>query len=563
MVYCGKPSTGCQACRDRKTRCDRLTPSCSQCVRAKRVCPGYRNQLDLMFRNESNAVIEKAKARAKSKKAKASSNPGTPSTSSAASPSSTISHLLPKDDSDTQNLERELAKFSFHYPDQYIGGFASSMLPPALYALPPTIHERAQGYFYTNSSLFLRNFDLLGTLCSQTSSEDYLLASMSAVGLASLSHVTHSPEMVVQSRKDYIAALRLTNAALKSPTDVRKDSTLFTVMILSIFETITGVDGASLGAWTKHIEGATALVKLRGAEQFNTVAGQRMFLQVMSNLMLSSVQRTVAIPAEILELREKASKFMDPAKPAWQISEVIIDYTIFRAAVRNCEILGPRAIVEAALVLDRRFIEIYEALSEEFSFNAVYTSENPELIWNGFYHQYQNHWTSQIWNGMRTCRILLHETIRDQVLAGAKALNPVFTEREITAQNESSVAIMLQLQADILASVPQHTRNAIGKQATTLLEGSQGYFILWPLYLVGVMDLATETVRQWVIRRLRLLASNVGILQANVLAEYIEQRKEFEEWKTKPTPKPVPSMKCRNGFLVYKMQANGQMLLDT
>ncbi|KAH6673305.1 hypothetical protein B0J14DRAFT_481483 [Halenospora varia] len=562
MVYCGKPSTGCQACRDRKTRCDRLTPSCSQCVRAKRVCPGYRNQLDLMFRNESDAVIGKAKARAKAKKAKTPSNAGTPSASSVASPSSTTSQLLPEDDLDTQDLEKELAKFSFHYPDHHIGGFASSMLPPALYALPPTLHERAQGYFYTHSSLFLRNFDLLGTLCSQTNADEHLLASMSAVGLASLSHAMHSPEMVVQARKDYIAALRLTNAALRSPTDVKKDSTLFAVMILSIFETITGVDGASLGAWTKHIEGATALVKLRGVEQFNTVAGQRMFLQVMSNLMLSSVQRTVAIPAEILELRDKAGKFMDPAKPTWQVSGVIIDYTIFRAAVRNCEIVGPRAIVEAALALDKRFIEIYEALSEEFSFKTVYTSENPELIWNGFYHQYQNHWTSQIWNGMRTCRILLHETIRDQVLVGAKALTAVFTEREITAQNESSVAIMLQLQADILASVPEHTTNAAGKQSATLLEGSRGYFILWPLYLVGVMDLATQSVRQWVIRRLRLLALTVGISQANVLAEYMEQRKEFEEWNTKPTPKPVPSMKYGNGLLVYKMEADGQMLLE-
>ena len=33
-------------------QCDRQTPSCSQCIRGQRICPGYRNELDLMFRNE-------------------------------------------------------------------------------------------------------------------------------------------------------------------------------------------------------------------------------------------------------------------------------------------------------------------------------------------------------------------------------------------------------------------------------------------------------------------------------------------------------------------------------
>ncbi|KAG0649215.1 AM-toxin biosynthesis regulator 1 [Hyphodiscus hymeniophilus] len=61
MVYCGKPSLGCASCRQRKTRCDKVTPSCGQCVRAERECPGYRNQLDLMFRSENNAVIGKIK----------------------------------------------------------------------------------------------------------------------------------------------------------------------------------------------------------------------------------------------------------------------------------------------------------------------------------------------------------------------------------------------------------------------------------------------------------------------------------------------------------------------
>ncbi|SPO01073.1 related to negative acting factor [Cephalotrichum gorgonifer] len=60
MVYCGKPSKGCQNCRDRKIACDQRMPGCQMCEKHNRICPGYRNIVDLMFRDESEHVIWKA-----------------------------------------------------------------------------------------------------------------------------------------------------------------------------------------------------------------------------------------------------------------------------------------------------------------------------------------------------------------------------------------------------------------------------------------------------------------------------------------------------------------------
>jgi hypothetical protein len=37
-------------------------------MKAERACPGYRNMVDLAFRDESSAVIEKAKAKARARK---------------------------------------------------------------------------------------------------------------------------------------------------------------------------------------------------------------------------------------------------------------------------------------------------------------------------------------------------------------------------------------------------------------------------------------------------------------------------------------------------------------
>ncbi len=144
---------------------------------------------------------------------------------------------------------------------------------------------------------------------------------------------------------------------------------------------------------------------------------------------------------------------------------------------------------------------------------------------------------AHIWNGMRVCRIMLHETIRDQLLSASTAMTLIFTEYEIAAQNDSSLNAMLQMRADILASVPHHTPLAFRSKPVSLLEGSRAYFVLWPLYLCGAMDVTTEPIRQWVITRLKMIGESVGIKQAFVVAEYLSKQKVIESWQTKPDPR--------------------------
>ncbi|TVY37360.1 hypothetical protein LOCC1_G006334 [Lachnellula occidentalis] len=510
MVYCGKPSKGCQACRDRKTRC----------TRARRPCPGYRDQLDLIFRDESEAVIGKAKGKAK---AKANSKAKQRSSNSPSSSTTTSSdNWTPPADDEQQYLKNELTEplnLNTH------GGSDQEMVPFCSFSFPPKtpLEFRAQAFFYSKSPLWLRNFELLGTLCSQTYADDHLLASMSAVGLASLSNTLHTPELLLESRKDYVNALRLTNAALRSPTEVTKDSTLFSVMILSIYETVTGTNEHSIDAWTAHVNGAAALVKLRGLEQFKTDAGQRMFLQVLAYIMLSCIQRTIPMPAHMIELRNTAAKYMDTRKTAWRSAGVIIDFTTFRAGIRESKIVGPRNLVNGALEIDRRFADVFSVVPKEYKYETVYTDENPHLVWNGMYHIYSEYWSAQVWNGTRTCRILLGETIRDQLIADSKSLEPSFSPEEKEVIMRDSIVVSMQCQRDVLASVPQHT--------SAQDSGSSGNFILWPLYLVGVMDLATDAVRAWVSRRLCDIGHMSGINQATLLGQFIANRNNPFQWE--------------------------------
>jgi Fungal specific transcription factor domain len=485
-----------------------------------------------MFRNESESVIGKAKAREQAN-AKSKSRSQSPII---AGPSGT------KNEPTSPSTElMELARVQ----EKDSGFFVETLAPK--FSMFPTIEQRALGYFSTNSTTWFRNFDVTDELTSQTGSDEHLLASMSAVGLASFSHSIHAPQLMLRARKEYVTALQLTNTALRSPTEAKKDSTLFSVMILSIFETVTGNTERSLTAWAEHVNGAAALVKLRGKDQFKTPAGLRMFLQVTSNLMLSCIQRTTAMPEHIIELRKEAEKYMGD-EPAWKTASIIIDFTIFRAAVRDTKIVGPRAVIAAALELDRRFQEAFAALPEEWHYKIVYTDEMPDLVWNGNYHIYKEHWMASIWNGMRVCRIMLHETIRDQLLSASTALTPILTEYEIASQIDNSLSAMLQMRADILASVPHHTPSVFSSKPVSLLEGSRAYFVLWPLYLCGAMDVTTEPIRQWVVARLRAIGESVGIRQAFVVADFLSEQKIISTWQTKPDPRLPKDVEMENAF---------------
>jgi hypothetical protein len=55
-----------------------------------------------------------------------------------------------------------------------------------------------------------------------------------------------------------------------------------------------------------------------------------------------------------------------------------------------------------------------------------------------------------------------------------------------------------------------------------------GYFLLWPLWFAGIIDIADEPVWQFVIKNLKSIGLNMGIQQALILAATIESRTEID-----------------------------------
>ena len=123
-----------------------------------------------------------------------------------------------------------------------------------IFSINPTIDERATTYFVFHYLVGIQApsrgvLDNLLLLYQTNSIDDNLLTAVKAVSYASYAHHMQSAELAEVSRYQYTKSVKMTNTALRTDTDAAKDSTLMSVMLLSMFEILTGNTQRSLEAW--------------------------------------------------------------------------------------------------------------------------------------------------------------------------------------------------------------------------------------------------------------------------------------------------------------------------
>lgn len=79
---------------------------------------------------------------------------------------------------------------------------------------------------------------VLPTLCRQGSSFGLLPKVIDAIGLAGISNIKHSPELMVAAGRKYASVLRAINASIQDSREASTDQTLIAVMLLGLFEVL-------------------------------------------------------------------------------------------------------------------------------------------------------------------------------------------------------------------------------------------------------------------------------------------------------------------------------------
>ncbi|CAI4217982.1 unnamed protein product [Parascedosporium putredinis] len=501
------------------------------CEKHNRICPGYRNIVDLMFRDESEHVIRRAtKSRSRAARpkstsptsgtkkskdpqkqdrrarsaARGSASPGAasavPDSPGDDSPNITSpgsipiqrrrARLSPTD----AMLEPTLKSLSILTPPPIAGpadyfSRTSEMesseeedlflpspeedtwpLPPpsALdYTLSPSFQEQGVAFFFSRyvtaaeETIDHHNFDFIYEVWQpsrgmQDRRVDAVLASMTAVGLAAMATLTGSPERLDWARQSYITALRLINDALVNPEEATKDRTLLAVLILGTYEMLTGSSPDTMQAWQGHMQGAAALAKLRGPDQFKSKVGVRMFLMLCRSITMSCLHRDVPIPETLIELRNDLEVALVPVSSKLSMASPMYNMLQLRHDMRCGRLSGTQNIVHALLTLDDEYITLMTSLPDQWQYNVVELSTPNPIAFASVCHVYTSTENATTWNGLRSSRMLVHETILSELSRFIEGRKFKMVPMEYKVQLARSCRLLKQLRDATLASIPQH-----------------------------------------------------------------------------------------------------------
>lgn len=548
-MYRGRPSTGCKTCRQRKVKCDERPGGCIKCEDRKLPCPGYDRTVDAFFHDETAKVTAKAKAK--------------------------LSKLQPSDLRDVDDADEEMAIV-----------LADAKASPRIHLLAPLV-DQGISYFMANHAVGLDQ--------PSTSSQAYnkhlstngfhpmVSATMTAIGIAGIANIYMDSELRREATQWYLRAIRMANEAISSPRDVRKDTTLVAINLLTMFEATFNQD--DFEGWSNHVDGAALLVKARGRDQIYTAAGRRMYLHTVGLMTINCMGKGVRIPNYIDKINEEITEHLDMDDPRTAFFFLHLKSANLRAHILNSKTPDLKDIIDQALELDAMAAPIFQnAASPDWRYETVPCFDKIPGVFGHYYHVYPTHSTAQTWNWVRYTRIYLHDIIRNCILAGFAMSPPTLVEPKYATLLGSSTQMLQQLQGDIIASMPQFLHDTpmtppvptdhkftntvpfelptppttpdnspsrdqmhfftnfqrenidlpgelLNRDTATerlpLVRVSGGYSSVWALFVAGAMPTASAASQDYVLHCLDRVERDFGIKQASVFAKALRYKRQL------------------------------------
>lgn len=407
---------------------------------------------------------------------------------------------------------------------------------------------------------------------TQSAQQELAQAAVCAAGLATLASTTKATSIMRHARTTYNDAITRLHDALADPGRISSDTTLFAVLVLGLFESITCRSDASLEAWKNHINGAASLLVRRGTAQFATTMGLRIFGEAVAHVLTLCSRYGHPVPPRIRFLRVEMERrsgggiaiagigasTCNYRGPSWILGtahiEVMDLYHRVNPEAQETAFLQDEweTLLSQAAALDRRLESLVADLPVPWRFKTVNDPDaNAEIVYRGTYHVYYNTWVAKVWDGIRACRIILNQAIYCLLLREALTWAPhelVSSDDDNNNSNNGNGAYVGMLQRisttttemrdGILASVPQmlgfvdvHQDEArLGTftlSSRDSVPASGAYFVLWYLFLAGSLPVNAAETRTWVVGRLRAIRAATGIQKAGYLADMLESHPAF------------------------------------
>ncbi|KAI0180841.1 hypothetical protein GGR52DRAFT_521864 [Hypoxylon sp. FL1284] len=557
MVYCGKASQGCQNCRTRRIKCDKKRPGCSQCIRVGKKCPGYRDQLSLMFRDESSKVIQKAHAQWGS-----SGSPIDASGPAIASASSASTWMT---ESPGGSLDSPQSSSSPSPRD----------LEPAKLPKRVNLNLEDQGLqFYINRYLMNhpdspRTGDQVAAYCAAAETTRNV---MIAVGLAGLANLQGDKSLNLIARSQYGTALKHTGQLIADNHPSSFVARVRSVVSLALFEVVQGNGPKStVSSANTHINGAVAVLRsvipaspvrstavVGASSNGQARVGLTSDIQARGGLGIMMLLFTMLIPYQMTDTPLPPA-FFDTLKLCGLLMGSIPESCACGHVYASARLLELSAKVEHTVLTDghratediiQQFLALedtFEALEEPHHKAFPYTVHHgdcpPEAVFRGTWHVYGMIWGARIWSHYRWARILVNQEIAKFItnypISSSKAIS--------TSRRTKCYATIDRMAQDIFFSTPSHWHHPMLDPQDTLKFESNGTgnsgavglpSLLWHLMVAGCAPNVPLEYWSWAHNVLQVVWKQMGMQHALELSEIMEEhRAKLDKKAAKQSPK--------------------------
>lgn len=409
--------------------------------------------------------------------------------------------------------------------------------------LASDVEAQAQGFFLSNYAAEQTpgpqtQFEWLPQLLSQSNVDETLNSSVQAVSLACMGYAVKSSMVMRKARIAYIAALERINRALQSTDTATKDSTLVSVILLGMYESTVYTGKNSDALWSKHVNGACTLFKLRGKRQFQSEVGLQIFLQFYSFAMLAALHTDTSVHESMWGLHRSCptGATYSALGRAFTLKIVKITHDIVNINKDNSS--DPVSMVIKAMSIDKEMDEIKEDMPDIWHFETQHLTEPVRYHHGSVYTIFSYTCLVHPWNYIRMFRLQLHNIIRANITKGFEEYaTSLFDAETMRLQMQYSDNVQRAQVAAIVASVPQlvgmvpfpessaprtatpvSSLHAPGTHLSRSITPGLMHLIT-PLHSAATYDFVTYDMRQWIIEVLQFIALRIGSSKATVLAE--------------------------------------------
>jgi hypothetical protein len=408
--------------------------------------------------------------------------------------------------------------------------------------LPQDLQTVGRGMFFTYYvSDFSRTWDFLYEHLDSPKAPEHLRLGIEAVSLAFLSHQVSSQTARDLGRRKYCEALRKINAALQDPYTAKATTSFQSALLLDLYEKIMKSSSEVNTSRHAHVEGALALVKLRGVESFTEGAEIRALMGLSLNATICSLSTGRPIDDTIRQIRDHAAQFVDTNYPKWKLSGLMLEVTDLAAEMRKGTMSAEERLARS-VGIDRKLELASLESSPAWTYERKSFPKNhpPNVVPDSSlptYDVYPDRMITQMWNVLRLTRILLCEEIIDCCALSDDPDSDILYERAELA--------ILDMVREICASVPQMTdcsfaakhklpRGSTGKNHThTMPHILDVYILIFSLYVVAWSRTCPRTTHNWAMAQLQHIASHFEIREAAVILDILKKQ-EIEDGVRNP-----------------------------